>query len=127
MREECVDSIQVLLLDECDRLKKLQLGSEEYERCSKLICDLTKELNSMDKIKSEKEVELERIQNERKLKLEELALKKQEIQLEKKKSIKDLIGKVTFSGLSVGIPLLVAIGEPHGWFVKSNSWKVHKF
>lgn len=127
MKEECKNRMEVLLLDEADRLQKLQVGSEEYSKTSRLITDLFRELNSMDKNEYESENEFAKVQNDYKIKREELDQKRLELELETKKSKKEFIGRVFTAGLSVGIPLIIAVIEPKGFFVKLTNWKTQKF
>lgn len=134
MKEEVQNRMERLLLDEADRLGKLEIGSDKYSKCSKTVTDLFKELNEAEKNQiSERELEAKNTSEESKnrmdmeFKEEELKLKKIESEREKKKSKKEFWGKVTFAAISVITPIAVAIAENNGIFVKSTNLKPNKF
>lgn len=134
MNEERKSRMEVLLLDEADRLSKLQTGSDEYAKTSRFITDIFRELNSMDKIENEvkaeelkADIDSENASYERDFKERELDLKEEELADEKKKSKKEFIARIVTVGASIAAPVLVAVLETKGFFAKLSNWKASKF
>lgn len=121
------ESMEKLLIKEADRLSQLLPSTDDYAKTSRLVTDLFKELNSAERNQIDDKNDFEKIQNDYEIKRKELEQKEYELDLEKKKSKKEFIGKITTAGLSVAIPLIIAIIEPKGFFVKLTNWKTQKF
>ena len=127
MREETVDRLTVSIADAADKADKMESGSEQREREFRSIASLAKEINSQCKIEYEREIELERIQNDYEIRIKELQLKEMELEDAKKKNIAELIVKGGLGLLGgVIIPIFIAIAEPKGLFVRPTHWKMPK-
>ena len=127
MREETVDRLTVSIADAADKADKMESGSEQREREFRSIANLAKEINSQCKIEYEREIEMERIQNDYEIRTKELRLKEMELADAKKKNIAELIVKGGLGLLGgVIVPIFIAIAEPKGLFVRQTSWKMPK-
>ena len=127
MREECTNRLTVSIEEAADKADKLTAGSEEREREFHSIANLAKEVNSRYKIEFEKEIEMERIQNDYEIRIKELHLKEMELEDAKKKNIIELIVKGGLGLLGgVIVPIFIAIAEPKGLFVRPTNWKMPK-
>ena len=127
MREECTNRLTVSIEEAADKADKLTAGSEERAREFHSIANLAKEVNSRYKIEFEKEIEMERIQNDYEIRIKELHLKEMELEDAKKKNIIELIVKGGLGLLGgVIVPIFIAIAEPKGLFVRPTNWKMPK-
>ena len=127
MREECINRLTVFTEEAADKADKLESGSEERERESRSMANLAKEINSQCKIEYEREIEMERIQNDYEIRIKELRLKEMELADAKKKNIAELIVKGGLGLLGgVIVPIFIAIAEPKGLFVRPTNWKMPK-
>ena len=128
MREECTNRLTVSIEEAADKADKLESGSEQREREFRSMANLAKEINSQCKIEYEREIEMERIQNDYELRVKELRLKEMELEDAKKKNIAELIIKGGLGLLGgVVVPIFIAIAEPRGLFVRPTQWKMPKF
>ena len=127
MREECTNRLTVSIEEAADKADKLTAGSEEREREFRSIASIAKEVNSQCKIQNERELEMEKIQNDYEIRIKELHLKELELEDAKKKSIAELIVKGGLGLLGgVIVPIFIAVAEPKGLFVRPTNWKMPK-
>ncbi len=127
MREECTNRLTVSIEEAADKADKLESGSEQREREFRSMANLAKEVNSQCKIEYEREIEMERIQNDYEIRIKELRLKEMELADAKKKSVAELIVKGGLGLLGgVIVPIFIAIAEPKGLFVRPTNWKMPK-
>lgn len=127
MEEHTKNSLEVSIKDACEKAKEMTTGSEEREREFRSIASIAKEVNSQCKIQNERELEMEKIQNDYEIRIKELHLKELELEDAKKKSIAELIVKGGLGLLGgVIVPIFIAVAEPKGLFVRQTSWKMPK-
>ena len=127
MREECTNRLTVSIEEAADKADKLTAGSEEREREFRSMANLAKEVNSRYKIEFDKEIDMERIQNDYEIRIKELHLKEMELEDAKKKNIIELIVKGGLGLLGgVIVPIFIAVAEPKGLFVRPTNWKMPK-
>lgn len=134
MKEEVRDRTEVLYLDEVDRLSKLQVGSEEYAKTAKFVTDLLDKMNAADKNLYEKDskdaeldLEMKKLFNEQDSLEMERESKSEELSHEKKKSKFEFWARIGTAALSIVVPVIVAIAESKGAFVKLTNLKPNKF
>ena len=127
MREEVRNRLEVLVLDEADRLGKLQIGSPEYHNCGTLITDLTKELISIDKNEIQKEIENEKLNFEKKSRNCDNFHKDSESENQEKRSKREFWGRIGVAAISIIVPVVCAVIESKGVFIKTNTLKPVKF
>ena len=127
MEEHTKNSLEVSIKDACEKAKEMTTGSEEREREFRSIASIAKEVNSQCKIQNERELEMEKIQNDYEIRIKELHLKELELEDAKKKSIAELIVKGGLGLLGgVIVPIFIAVAEPKGLFVRQTNWKMPK-